>query len=230
MLITCYASSGVYFSINFTPCQLNLFRSLFKLDTMSSKEKNTRARILHETWQLMEQRIGKTISMSDVAKAAGISRQAVYLHFESRTDLLVATSKYVDQLKGLDDRLSLFKSATTGTQMLHASVEVWGNFMPEIYGLAKALMATRDSDEATAAVWDGNMAYLKSICAQTITSLKQEGKLAPEWTEEDAISVFWTMISVNNWEQLTKECGWSNAQYIEKMQHLLMRTFVADAV
>ena len=68
---------------------------------MSSKEKNTRDRILHATWQLMEQNLGKTISMSDVAKAAGISRQAVYLHFQSRTDLMVATSSYVDELKNL---------------------------------------------------------------------------------------------------------------------------------
>ena len=174
----------------------------------------------------MEHRRGKAISMSDVAKAVGISRQAVYLHFESRTELLVATSKYVDELKGLDQRLNLFRAAANGIQMLEACVEVWGNFMPEIHGLAKALMATRDTDEATAAVWAGNMSYLKDICTLTIQALNQEGNLHSIWSEEDAINVFWTMISVNNWEQLTQECGWSNEEYIEKITRLLKQTFI----
>lgn len=109
------------------------------------------------TWQLMEQPPGKRISMSDVAKGVGISRQAVYLHFSSRTKLIVATSSYVDELKGLNDRLKQFKNATSGIELLEACVEVWGNYIPEIDGPAKALLAARDADEAMACAWNNNM-------------------------------------------------------------------------
>ena len=44
--------------------------------------------------------------MSDVAKQAGISRQAVYLHFPSRAELLIATTRYIDQVKDIDGQLA----------------------------------------------------------------------------------------------------------------------------
>ena len=192
----------------------------------SNGEIDTKTRILEATWQLMEQRHGQGVSMSDIAQAAGISRQAVYLHFPSRTELMIATSNYVDEVKGLNERLNQFKAATTGIELLEACVDVWGNYIPEIYGLAKAMLMTRETDEATAAAWDGNMSCLRDVCRETIEALEREGILAPEWSRKEAIEMFWTMISINNWEQLTIECGWSTTQYIGWMKTLLKRTFV----
>ncbi|OOZ38877.1 TetR family transcriptional regulator [Solemya pervernicosa gill symbiont] len=193
---------------------------------MSSEKPDTREQILQATWKLMEQRVGKSIGMSDVAKATGISRQAVYLHFSSRTELMIATSNYVDEVKGLNQRLSQFEKAKTGLEMMDACVEVWGEFMPEIYGIAKALLSTRDTDQATAAAWNNNMRCLRDYCRAAIDRLDDEGKLAPEWSREEATEIFWTLISINNWEQLTIECGWSNEKYIERMKALINRTLV----
>ena len=63
---------------------------------MSSTETDTRERILKETWHLMEKRRGQGVRIEDVAQAAGVSRQAVYLHFGSRAELLIATTHYLD--------------------------------------------------------------------------------------------------------------------------------------
>lgn len=55
-----------------------------KLYIMSSKniEKiDTRTRILASTCKIMEKQHGINVKMSDIAKDAGISRQALYLHF-----------------------------------------------------------------------------------------------------------------------------------------------------
>ena len=60
---------------------------------MSSHAPDTRTKILQATRQLMEERRGLGVRMSDIAKAAGVSRQAVYLHFDSRIELLSATTK-----------------------------------------------------------------------------------------------------------------------------------------
>ncbi len=193
---------------------------------MSSKKTNIRTRIIEATWRLMEQRLGKSISMGDVAKTVGISRQAVYLHFASRTELMIATSNYVDEIKCLNERLNQFKTASSGIELLEACVDVWGNYIPEIYGLAKALLATRNTDEATAAAWNNNMGCLRDICRETIETLDAEGILAPEWSKEEAVEMFWTMISIHNWEQLTVECGWSTTQYIDRMKALLKLTFI----
>ena len=65
--------------------------------------------------------------MSAIAKQTGISRQALYLHFASRTELMIATTEYVDEVKGLYQRMETIRTATSGTGKLEAYVDVWGN-------------------------------------------------------------------------------------------------------
>ena len=195
---------------------------------MSSNEKNTRKKILEATWKLMEDRRGQGVRMSDIAKTAGISRQAIYLHFDTRTALMSATAIHVDVVKGLDERLKTVLSANSALEALEAYVDVWGNYVPEIYGLAKALLAARETDEAAAIAWDERMACLRDGCREIIADLDAEGKLAPVWSQAEAVEMFWTILSFQTWEQLTVECGWSVDQYTRWMKTLLTRSFVAD--
>lgn len=196
--------------------------------TMSSNKTDTRKRILKATWQLMEQHRGQDVHIRDIAKAVGISRQAVYLHFASRTELMIATMDYVDEVKGLDKRLDRLKTTTSAIKLLEACIEVWGDYIPEIYGLAKAMMKIRDSDKAMAAAWSNSMGCLLGVCQETIEALDREGILAQEWSRKEAIEMFYTMLSVNNWEQLIMECDWSKTQYISWMKTVSKRTFVDD--
>ncbi|HEX2282745.1 MAG TPA: TetR/AcrR family transcriptional regulator [Thermomicrobiales bacterium] len=193
---------------------------------MSSGELETRDRILEATRRLMEEHRGQGVRMRDVADAAGVSRQAVYDHFGSRAKLLVETTHYVDEVRGLEERRRRFREATTGVERLEAYVEFWGNFIPEVYGMAKALLAVRETDEAAAAAWDDRMGAVRESCRATIEALYREGMLAREWSREEAVDLMWTMLSIRNWEQLTLECGWSSSQYVGRMQKLLKRALV----
>jgi AcrR family transcriptional regulator len=195
---------------------------------MSSNEINTRTRILEATWELLEERHGQGVSMSEIARAAGISRQAVYLHFSSRTELMIATTQYVDEAKGLNERLNQLNAATSGIELLEACVDVWGNYIPEIYGIAKALLNIRESDEAAAAAWDGSMGCLRDVCREIIEALDHDGVLASEWSHNEATEMLYTLLSIQNWEQLTLESGWSTAQYVDWMKTLLKRSFVDE--
>lgn len=174
----------------------------------------------------MEEQRGQGVRMSDIARAAGVSRQALYLHFSSRTDLLVATTRYGDEVRGLDERLRRWRAATAGVELLAAFIEFWGNYIPEIYGIAKALLMVRETDEAASVAWNDRMNSVRGGCRHTIEALQRDGRLAPEWTLDEATDLLWTMLSVRNWEQLTSECGWTTGEYIERMQRLAKRIFV----
>ena len=115
----------------------------------------------------MEERNGQGVRMSDVAGAAGVSRQAVYDHFGSRSDLMVSTVRYGDTVLGLDGRLSRYRAASSGTERLGAFVEFWGNYVPEIHGIARALLSARENDEAVAAAWDDRMGVVYEACRET---------------------------------------------------------------
>ena len=174
----------------------------------------------------MEERGGRGVGMRDVAEAAGISRQAVYLHFASRAELMVATARYGDRVLGLEERKGRYLAAKGGVESLQAYVEFWCNYIPEIYGVAKALLEVRETDEAAAAAWDDRMGAVRESCRETIEALHRDGLLAPGWALEEATDLLWAMLSIRNWEHLTIERGWSQEQYVDRMQELVKRAFV----
>jgi AcrR family transcriptional regulator len=193
---------------------------------MSSGDPKTRTRILEATWRLMVERNGQGVRMRDVAEEAGVSRQAVYDHFGSRAELMVATARYGDEVRGLEGRLGGYRAATGGVERLEAFVEFWGNYIPEIYGIATAMLAARETDEAVAAAWDDRMRVVQEACRDIVGRLQRDGMLAPGWSQVEASEMLWSMLSIGNWENLTLERGWSVGLYVARMKELTKRAFV----
>lgn len=164
--------------------------------------------------------------MSDIARAARISRQALYLHFPNRAELLVATTTYLDELNDIDAKLADSRGAKSGVERLDAWVEVWGNYIPKIYGVTKALLAMKDSDEEARLAWNGRMQAVRHGCAAAVAMLLADGTLREGLSETEATDILWTLLSVRNWEQLRHECNWSQARYIEVMKTIAKQALV----
>ena len=164
--------------------------------------------------------------MRDIAQAAGISRQAVYLHFASRAELLVAATRYLDEILDVDRRLAPSRAAKSGVERLALYIECWGHYIPEIYGVAKALLLAQDTDEAAATAWSDRMWAMRDGCRAAIDALHSDGNLAPQWTPKIATDMLWTMLLVPNWENLPIECDWSTEEYVRWMKFVAERTFV----
>ena len=86
-------------------------------------------------------------------------------------------------------------------------------------------MLAQATDEAAAMAWKERMQAMRDGCRAAIEALEAEGGLAKEWKPETATDLLWTMLSVENWEQLTRTCGWSDRQYIQWMQVVARRAF-----
>jgi len=153
----------------------------------------------------------------------------VYLHFASRTELLVAATKHLDEKLDVDARLAPSRAATSGVERLALYIECWGNYIPEIYGVAKALLLAQNSDEAAAVAWKGRMDAMRDGCRAAIETLEDDQNLAAGWTPETATDALWTLLLVPNWEALTIECGWSTKHYVDEMKTIARRVFVTDS-
>jgi len=194
---------------------------------MSSKNVETRVRILDAAWKLLEAGQGSGVRMSDIAKAAGISRQAVYLHFPTRAELLIATTRHLDDVKNIDARLAASRDAATGPERLEAFIEAWGNYIPEIHGVARALLAMKDTDEAARLAWADRMAAVRDGCSAAVKALKKDGVLSPALSVKEATDMLWSLLSVQVWEQLTHDCGWPQRRYVSRMKDLARKALVA---
>lgn len=194
---------------------------------MSSSENPTRKRILETTWKLLEKGGANAVRMSDIAKAAKISRQALYLHFPNRAELLVATTRYLDEIHDIQGKLSASRAAETGADRLKEWVEAWGNYIPKIYGIAKALMAMQDSDAEAAAAWEGRMDAVREGCEAAVAALEKDGSLSPDLSRTEAADLLWSLLSVRVWEHLCVDCGWHQERFIAHMQRTLARALIA---
>lgn len=196
---------------------------------MSSEKIDTRTRILKAALKLLESGTGSEVRMSDIAREVGISRQALYLHFPNRAELLIETTRYLDRITNTDARLAASRSATSGTERLDTFIEAWGGHIPEIYGVAKALWAMQDSDKEAKAAWENRMQALREGYEAAVKALKRDGELLPELSMDEATDILSMLLSVRSWEHLTVERGWSQDAYIRTMKTLAQQTLVSEA-
>jgi len=193
---------------------------------MSSEKLDTKERILKASWEQLEANKASDVRMIDIAKAAGITRQALYLHYSTRADLLIATTKYIDEVKGVDERFRASREAKKGIDRLDKFIDAWGNYIPEIYSIAAALQAVKETDEAAASAWNDRMNAVRNGCEAVIKALSKDAKLSNEFSKVQATDILWALLSVRNWEQLTIECGWSQKKYISNMKEITKRVLV----
>ncbi|MBT7612588.1 MAG: TetR/AcrR family transcriptional regulator [Rhodospirillaceae bacterium] len=195
---------------------------------MSSTAPDTRQRILQATLELLEESRGQGVRMSDIAKRARISRQALYLHFEPRPKLMIATTFYLDELKGAQGRLLPSRTAKSGVERLDAYIEAWASYLPELHGAARALLAMGDTDDDAKQAWDQRMQDMREGCAAAIAELADDGKLSAGHSTKEATDILWMMLQVRNWELLTTGCGWSQQTYVANLKTMARRLFVSN--
>ncbi|MBO6947141.1 MAG: TetR/AcrR family transcriptional regulator [Rhodospirillales bacterium] len=190
---------------------------------MSSGNPETRQRILDAAWRALESGDAKKTRMGDIAKLAGVSRQALYLHFPARTDLLVAVTQYIDRIKDVDGRLEKSRNASSGGERLDAFIEAWGDYIPEIAGVARALLDMRVGDPDAGMAWDDRMRAVRHGCDAAVKALKKDGDLSNDHTQAQATDVLWMLLSFENWERLRFGCGWPQKKYVTEMKAMARR-------
>ena len=190
---------------------------------MSSAPNPTAEKILDAALSLLEADPPVRTRMSDIAKAAGVSRQAVYLHFPSRAALLTAAARRLDVVKQTDRRLAPSRAAATGRARLEAFIAAWTGYIPAIAGVARALLAMEATDPDAAAAWADRMRAFHEGCAAATAALARDGDLAPGRDAQTAADLLFALLSFRTWEELTQRRGWSQAAYAAEMQRSAAR-------
>lgn len=201
------------------------------MSTVSSKaygSPETRTRILEAAWKLVEES-GAGIRLANVAERAGVSRQALYLHFGDRSGLLMALVDYVDKSQGWSELRSHIFGAPSGVESLRRWVEAMGSYTARIDQITQAVEANQYQDEAIADAWRKKMSGRQSMILTMMERISGEGALAAEWDVVDAANVVYVYTMPGPWRELTRELGWSIEKYASTVWRLLSESLlVAD--
>ncbi len=145
---------------------------------------------------------GSSLKLSDVAQQAGVSRQAVYLHFGDRNGLLLALVHYMDETLDLGESLAHVQAAPTGVDVLERAMRLNNDFWTAVQPVAQILEAAQHDDEALGAAWRDRMKFRQMAFRMMIQQIADIGDLATDWTIDDASDLLYAVAHFDTWREL----------------------------
>ena len=189
---------------------------------------NSNIRILDAALALIKRRKGADVSMAEIAKAARLSRQAVYLHFADRADLMLALVRYAHEKLGAAEQLIELEQAANGLAAMKIWISLQARINPSIWSVARSLEVVRRTDEAAERSWQDRLKHRLELCRRIVTRMCSDGALKRSVTPEVATELLWSITSLRAWEDLVLERGWTAFQYEERITTLLCDALVKD--
>jgi AcrR family transcriptional regulator len=186
----------------------------------------TRERILTVAWQVARARGSVDFTLAEVANEAGVSRQAVYLHFASRPGLLLEMARSIDHRAG-------FVTAVAAARQLpprrgfEQVLRLWFEHLGEILPVARALEAAAVTGADGAGAYQDRMEAWRETLQLTVAALADAGQLRPEWSVAEAADWLWARTHPAAYEFLVSNRGWSAKavadRTVESVIHELIR-------
>lgn len=192
---------------------------------MSSVESTTRIRILQAALALIEG--GATaITMNEIAREAGLSRQTLYLTFADKAGLFIALLRYVDGLRGIVAEWARLRSAEDGVGALMAIVDRQARLSPAYRPLAEAFELLRRQDPAAEVAWQDRQSDRLEGCRAVARLLEEEGRLRPGLDVSVAADLIWSLTSSAAWDDLVVKRGWSGEDYRKYLGNFFVLSLV----
>lgn len=161
--------------------------------------------------------------MGAIATEAGVSRQAAYLHFGTKAELLLAVVAYVDEVEGLPHLLSRIRDAPSGVEGLRRFVDLVAALTPRVYRVGIALAAAAEHDAAARAAWRDRMDARRATCRSLAARLEAEDSLSDGLTAGEAADLLWALSSMRVFEDLVESRRYSVRRYRGMLEHVLLR-------
>jgi AcrR family transcriptional regulator len=189
---------------------------------VSSSQPSTRSRITRAALSLIEN--GEVaLSMSAIAKEAGLSRQALYLTFENKAELFIAVLRYADGQRGIVEEQVRIRRATSGRDALMAIVDRQARLSPAYKRLADAFELLRRQEGAAEEAWQERQRDRFEGCRVVAGRLAAEGSLRPNLDVETAAALIWSTTSSTIWDDLVVRRNWTADEYRERLAELLLQ-------
>jgi AcrR family transcriptional regulator len=186
----------------------------------------TRELILDATWRLFNRDGGSGIpTVAAIAAEAGVSRQAVYLHFGNRATLLVETARRYDRASGFLQRIGATRQLEP-VEALGAYIREWFAYIPEVMIVGRALLAAEAAGEEGGEAWRDRMGALRWGVELAVQRVADAGRLTDGWTVATASDWVWSRIHFTTWYHLAVERGWDR----EALADQTVRSVLAEVV
>lgn len=170
-------------------------------------------------------RPGDPARLEDVARDAGVTRQAIHLHFRTRGAMLVALVRHMDETLGLHARIEAIEKLSDPVEALVANMKLMAEYEPQIHGVAMALASLAATDAEARAAFEDRMELRRKGLVKLVRAVQRRGRLMSGFSAAQVADVLWEAGAPSSYEHLVVERGWSPRELERWLVHLA-RTFV----
>jgi AcrR family transcriptional regulator len=153
-------------------------------------------------------------ALGAIARMAGVSRQAIYLHFSSKADLLTALHLHIfdTDVVPILDRHPI-TDGMTGLDALDATVAVDCEVASKVWRIHEALtVARRQFPEVEETLRPREKERYDELL-NLGSRLKREGALPPHLGVGMFADMLWGLLNIGTYQNLVNERSWSLDQY-----------------
>lgn len=189
----------------------------------------TRSAILEAAWDLMAGQRRLDAGMAEIAAAAGVTRQTLFLAFGNRAGVLVAMARHQDT-RG-DHVRPMRQIASTGADAaaLHAFVDAWLDYLPVVYPVAIQLETGSLSDPDANAAWQDRI-FSQGVrlgLDRILGQMAAAGRLGPRQEPSKLADLCLSLLVPSAWRYLVVERAWT-AEAFRRSRHLLVDSVLAS--
>jgi AcrR family transcriptional regulator len=192
----------------------------------SRGREDTRDAILDAAREQFETNGYHGVALETVARQAGVSRQAIYLHFDSKATLLTALHQRVFEVD-VDPELRKVWACPDADAGLDAFVSATAAVAPRILGLFVALDSAARVEEVASETLEPPREGRRADCARMARWLADEGRLASGVSATQASDVLFALASIQCYENLVVVCGWSTRRWTTWLRSTLRTLLLA---
>lgn len=183
----------------------------------------TKSEILHAGMELFLTK-GIKVTVKDVADAAGVSRQMVYQYFHTRSGLLIALTRQLDENSGIKERFYEAIEIVAPSQRLSACLLIWFGHIEDLQVLANEFIRNRRSDPDAESAYTDRAADVKIWFSDLFFSLKEDNALKQGVHIKDAVDITFTIISPQVYELLHVDQQWPHGKIVDHLCDIISRT------
>ncbi len=174
----------------------------------------TRTQILQAARAMFEELGYHGAGLGAIAKMAGVSRQAIYLHFPSKAELLTALHLHIfatDVVPAIERHP--ITEAMTALDALDAAIAVDAEVASKVWQIHEALTVARrqhpEVEETLRPREEDRYGDLLGLGRR----LEREGALPPRIGVGTFADMMWGLLNIGTYRNLVIERGWSLDQY-----------------
>jgi AcrR family transcriptional regulator len=180
----------------------------------SSRRPQTRTQILEAARAIFEELGYYDAALGAVAKKAGVSRQAIYLHFPSKAELLTALHLHIfatDVVPAIERHP--ITDAVSALDALDAMIAVDVDVVSKVWRIHEALqMARRQNPEVEETLRPREEERYRELL-DLGRRLKEEGALPTNIRVGMFADMLWGLMNIGTYRSLVIERGWSLDKY-----------------